>query len=290
MKVPRSVLRVVILGPALLASGVSLLVVLALLPPDVSLLALLLGAGWLAALAAGAGEGPLVEVLTRSRRATAAELEVLDQVVARVAGLDIDAAWEVRRVYVRRAPRAAMPAALRVGRRSVVVTPWVVEAVYTGAVTVEEATAVLAHALGSHRAARPRCELAVLAFTFPWRAIRALARGIGAGFASISLVRSAWLLRGLVGVVCVVQSVVEGRAAIGVLAGVVIALSYAVPAAERAWATRVWVAGDQFVVQAGLGWALAGLLRRQRYPVTIERLQRLDAPAPESRVLRLVRN
>ena len=55
MKMPRSMLRVVSLGPALLASGV----MLALLPPDVSLLAFLLGAGGLAALAAGAGEGPL---------------------------------------------------------------------------------------------------------------------------------------------------------------------------------------------------------------------------------------
>ena len=58
-------------------------------------------------------------------------------------------------------------------------------------------------------------------------------RGVGRAFAWLPFMRLAWTLRGVVGVICVVQSVVEDRAWAGLLGGAVIALTYLVPAAGR---------------------------------------------------------
>jgi hypothetical protein len=91
--------------------------------------------------------------------------------------------------------------------------------------------------------------------------------------------RVAWTLRGVVGVICVVQSVAEGRTWPGLLGGAVIALTYLVPAAGRVIEARGEVAADQLVVELGLGGVLAGLLRRYGHPMTLERLQRLEAAA-----------
>ena len=88
--------------------------------------------------------------------------------------------------------------------------------------------------------------------------------------------RLAWTLRGVVGVICIVQSVAEGRAAPGILGGAVIALTYLVPAASRRIEAWSEAAADQLVVSLGLGSVLSGLLRRHRHPMTLERLQRLE--------------
>ncbi|HEX6686048.1 MAG TPA: hypothetical protein VF062_24940 [Candidatus Limnocylindrales bacterium] len=78
----------------------------------------------------------------------------------------------------------------------------------------------------------------------------------------------------------VVQSVMEGRAAAGVLAGLFVALTYLVPAASRAHERELEVVADRQLVARGLGQVLAGLLRRLQVPVSIERLQRLEHRPP----------
>jgi hypothetical protein len=78
--------------------------------------------------------------------------------------------------------------------------------------------------------------------------------------------RVAWTLRGVVGVICVVQSVAEGRTWPGLLGGAVVALTYLVPAAGRVIEARAEVATDQLVVELGLGGVLARLLRRYGHP------------------------
>src|SRR3546814_527560 len=136
--------------------------------------------------------------------------------------------------------------------------------------------AAMAHAVGRRRAIRPRSELAVLAATVPWRLVVATFRGVGQAFAWLPFMRLAWTLRGVVGVICIVQSVAEGRAAPGILGGAVIALTYLVPATGRRIEAHSEAAADQLVVSLGLGSVLAGLLRRHGHPMTLERLQRLE--------------
>ena len=273
MRFSMTVLRVVTLGPALLASFVLTVVVCALLPPALGLAVFLAAAGALVALALGQLEAPAIAVLTRSRPATDGELQVMAPVLAELGSRGVD----IGVLFVRRVQRPSTPVAVAIARRAVVVTPGLVESTYRGGVTVAEAAAALGHAVGRRRAIRPRLELAVLAATTPWRLVVGAFRSVGRAFAWLPFMQLAWTLRGVVGVICVVQSVAEGRAAPGLLGGAVIALTYLVPAAGRAIELRTERAADQMVLELGLGGVLAGLLRRYGHPMPIERAQRLEA-------------
>jgi len=286
MRFPMTLLRVVTLGPALLVSFVLTVVVCALLPPALGLVLFLAAAGVLVALALDKLEQTAIAVLARSRPATEGEFLVMAPALEELGGRGVD----VGTLYVRRVQRRSTPVALAIAHQAVVVTPGLVESTYRGGVTVSEAAALLAEAVGRHRAIRPRLEVAVLAATTPWRMVVATFRGLGRAFAWLPLMRVAWGLRGVVGVICVVQSVAEGRAAPGLLGGAVIALTYLVPAAGRRIETRAESAADQLVVELGLGGVLAGLLRRYRHPSSIERLQRLETVEQAQRpCLHLVR-
>ncbi|WP_157550567.1 hypothetical protein [Nocardioides jensenii] len=275
MKVPMTVLRVVTLGPALLVSFVLAVVVFAVVPPLLGLVLFLAWAAVLVALALGQLEDTALGLLTGSRPASEAEARVMAPVLAELGGRGID----VGSLYVRRVQRPQTPVALAIGHRAVVITPGLVEGTYRGAVSGAEAVAVLAHAVGRRRAIRPRLETAVLAATTPWRMVVAAFRGVGQAFAWLPFMRVAWTLRGVVGGICVVQSVAEGRTWPGLLGGTVIALTYLVPAAGRVIEARADAGADQLVVELGLGGVLAGLLRRYGYPMTLERLHRLEASA-----------
>ena len=283
MRFPMTVLRVVTLAPALLVSFVLTVVMCALLPPALGLVAFMAAGGVLVALAMGQLQRPAIAALTSSRPATEAEFRVMAPVLAELGGRGVDIAT----LFVRRAQRPSTPVAVAIGRRTVVVSPSLVDATYRGGVTGAEAAAALAHAVGRHRALRPRLELAVLAATTPWRLIVATFRGIGRAFAWLPFMRLAWTLRGVVGVICVVQSMVEGRAWAGLLGGVVIALTYLVPAAGRRIDLRAEAEADQFVLGLGLGPVLAGLLRRYGHPMTLERMQRLETAAEQPQRPRL---
>ena len=272
MRFQMTVLRVVTQGPALLVSFVLTVVVCALLPPALGLVVFLAAAGVLVVLALGQLEEPTIAVLTRSRPATQAEVVVMAPVLAELGSRGVN----VGALFVRRVQRLSTPVALAISGRAVVVTPGLVEATYRGGVSVAEAAAALAHAVGRRRALRPRLELAVLAATTPWRLVVGAFRGVARAFAWLPFMRLAWTLRGCVGVVCVVQSVAEGRAAPGLLGGVFIVLTYLVPAAGRGIEGRAERAADQLVVELGLGGVLVGLLRRYGHPMSIERAQRLE--------------
>ncbi len=273
MRFPMTVLRVVTLAPALLVSFVLTVVVCALLPPALGLVAFLAAGGLLGALALGRFEPQAIAALTRSRPTTAAELQVMGPVLAELGGRGVD----VDALFVRRRQTASTPVAVATAAGAVVVSPGLVDATYRGGVTAAEAAAAMAHAVGRRRAIRPRLELAVLAATTPWRLVVASFRGVARAFAWLPFMRLAWTLRGVVGVICIVQSVGEGRAASGILGGVVIGLTYLVPTASRRIEASAEAAADQLVVSLGLGSLLAGLLRRHGHPMTLERLQRLEA-------------
>ncbi|WP_145724678.1 hypothetical protein [Nocardioides sp. J9] len=274
------------LAPALLVSFVLTVVVCALLPPALGLVAFMAAGGVLVALALGQVQEPAVAALTRSRPATEAELRVMAPVLAELCGRGVD----VGALFVRRIQRSSTPVAVAIGRRTVVVSPGLVEATYRGAVTGTEAAAALAHAVGRRRAIRPCLELAVLAATTPWGLMVTTFRGVGRAFAWLPFMRLAWTLRGVVGVICVVQSVVEDRAWAGLLGGAVIAVTYLVPAAGRRIELQTEAEADQFVLSLGLGPVLAGLLRRYGHPMTLERMQRLETAVeqPQRPRLRLV--
>lgn len=283
MRFPMTVLRAVTLAPALLGSFILTVVVCALLPTALGLVAFMSAGGVLVALALGLVQEPTIAAITRSRPATEAEVRVMAPVLAELGGRGID----VGALFVRRAQRPSTPVAVAIGRRTVVVSPGLVEATYRGGVTGAEAAAALAHAVGRRRAVQPRLELAMFAATTPWRLMVATFRGVGRAFAWLPVMRLAWTLRGVVGVICVVQSVVEDRAWAGLLGGTVIALTYLMPAAGRRIELYAEAQADRFVVSLGLGPALAGLLRRYGHSMTLERMQCLKTAVEQPQRPRL---
>lgn len=279
------VLRTVVLGPALLMSSVLTVVVCALLPPTLGLVVFLAAGGLLAALALGHLQEVGIAAFTRARPATEAELQVMAPALNELAGRGVG----IGALFVRRVQRSSTPVTVAIGPCTVVVSPGLVAATYRGDVTGAEAAATLAHAVGRRRALRPRLELAVLAATTPWRLVVAMLCRVGRAFGWLPFMRLAWTLRGVVGVICVMQSVAEGRAAPGGLGGTVIALTYLVLAAGRRIEHRIEAEADRFLLDLGLGTVLAGLLRRYGQPMTLERTQRLAAaPPPPLPRLRLV--
>lgn len=236
MRFPMTVLRAVTLGPALLVSFVLTVVVCALLPPALGLVVFMAAGGVLVALAMGQLPEPAIAVLTGSRPATEAEFRVMAPVLAELGGRGVD----VGALFVRRVQRPSTPVAVAMCRRTAVVSPGLVESTYRGVVTVAEAAAALAHAVGRRQALRPRLELAVLAATTPWRLVVATFRGIGRALACLPFMRLAWTLRGVIGVICVAQSVAEDRAAAGILGGAVISSTISASRTARFDGLREW--------------------------------------------------
>jgi len=281
MRMPMRVLTAVAIAPAMLASSVFAIMALSLLPPALGVVGFLSAGVVLAALAMGRLKDPAVRVLASARPASHGERQVLAPVLILLASRGV----EPGRLYVRRSSRPTMPAVV-VGGHSLVVIPWLIEAVYRGAIGDDEAAALIGHAVGRRQLRSPRFELAMMAALSPWRALVALCRGVGAGFLWFPLVLPAWRVRGVVGVVCVIQSALEGRAVYGVLGGAFVALTYLMPAAERAIQRQTEAACDRFLVDHELGDTLAHLLRRHGQSTSIERMQRLELkrhPAPQVR-------
>lgn len=280
MKVPTGVLKLTVGVPVVVASCLLWVVALALPPPALGLLAFLAGAAALALLVVGVGERMAILVLAGARRPTPGEEAALRTVAARLASLRIAAG---REVLVRRSVRPRTPPAQLLGGDALVVTPWLIEAAHRGWLPLDETVALVVHADARRRVERPRAEVAMLALTLPSRAIVTLGHGVSRAVAWVPLLRFAWAVRCLVGGVAVIQQVAAGRGSLGVFVGVIVVLSYLVPAAARAHAVRVESAADAAVVRLGLGPALAATMDRYRVPLSLERSQRLHAHAPAAR-------
>lgn len=273
MRIPMAALKLTLVVPALVMSVALTAAVLVLLPPLLALPAWLAVIAVLVVAATGSVDRQLAAALTGSRPASAGERAVLATILDGRA----HAVGPVE-LYVRRTGGGSMPA-VRIGRDMLVVTPWFVDAVYRHQITADEATAVVIHAQGAHTAGAHRFETVTLLVTAPWRGLLAVCRGIGLAFAWFPLVRALWALRGVVGAVAVGQSIVEGRAWVGVCAGVFVTLTYVVPAARRVRERAMLSAGDDLVIAHDLGMVLVGLLRRGGIPLDLDRqvgLERRD--------------
>lgn len=273
MRVPMSVLKLMVGVPTIVTSALIWVIMLALVPPALGLLGFIASGVVLVLLATGAGEMAAARVLAVARDVTPAEWSVLAPVLVR-AGIACDPGE--RRLLVRTRAGAQTPPAQRLGCESLIVTPWLIEATYRGRLSLDEAAALVVHAEGRHRALARRWEIATLAMTVPWHAGAGLARTVGRASGWVPFIRLAWACRGAVGVVALIQQTVEGRPALGVLASSIVALTYVVPAAGGAVERRANSAGDDLVVDRELGRPMARMLRRFGVPVTLDRLYRLE--------------
>lgn len=273
---PTGLLRAIALWPTALVSFVLWCGVLALVPALLVVPLLLAAAGGLFVLAGGRFETLATASLVGARVPMSGERDVLARVVEglRRAGIGH------HELLVRRRQRPTTPATTAMGRQTLVLTPGVIEAIERGWVSTKEAVALVAQEVAAHKALRPRVETATLVVMTPWRIVAGAFARVGAAFAWLPLSRTAWALRGVIGVICVLQSIADGLTAPGLLGVAVIALTYLMPAAGRELQTRSQNAGDIDVIARGLGPALAGFLRRYHYAVPLERLHHLEQPLP----------
>ncbi|GAB3668714.1 hypothetical protein GCM10027596_39940 [Nocardioides korecus] len=273
MRVPAGVLKAVTHLIAVVASLLLVLVPTAVLPPGLGSVVLL---GMIVAVALVTGgklEGPAVRLTARASAPTDGELQVLTP-IPDLAGTHV--------LVCRNAAHTAAPVVIM--GPFTVVSAALVEALYSGRVSTQEVTALVVHARAHHQViAIRRAEVAIALLETPWRIAVRLFHGVESALAWMPLGFPAWRIRGVAGVVCLVQSVAGGRTWPGVLGAGVIALTYLVPGASQALAARATTAGDAEVVAAGLGRSLLKVLGRSGQQLSLERRQRLQAsPRPES--------
>ncbi len=281
----RNVARVCATATGVGASCALGVVTLAALPSMAGVAVLLGATVVIVVLAAGRWEVPATRVLTAAREPRPEELAVLGPAVRllTVAGL-LGSPVEVlilghhEGVWVRAA-----------GRRTVLVSRGMVGAAAPGGLPAQESAALLAHAIGRLRLGQTRFEVALEVALLPWRTVRAVAAGVGRVMGRLPLVRLAWRLRVVTGVVAVFQGVTVGPLLPGVAAGLVVALSYPLPWWEIRADQQAEADADNLVVAAGFGTALAGFLAREHQtPHTAARIHRLTAATAAGQQLALV--
>ena len=260
-------LRVVSLFPAVLASSVVWLIVAVLLPLGVAGLMLVIAPAGLAVLWLGrSGRGGRVvdrvaDVLAGAREPSEVELAALAPALTRLVDLQVDQT----RLLISRGARP-YPPVRSFGRDQVVISPWLVEALSQRRLDVEDAVALIAHAVGWLRAQPTRGAVAVAALTLPWRTLTSLISRVGAAARWVPLVGFAWRMRFIVGAVAAWQSAVDGRIVAAVLVALFFTATYTTPGARRAHALRLQLAADRYVVSRGLGLALLRAMHRVGTP------------------------
>ena len=137
------------------------------------------------------------------------------------------------------------------------------------------------HAAAPTAAGLTRCDLALAFWTIPYQVARAVAHPVIAAITALPLAGVAWRFRVIVGGIAVYQAVDGGYPYVAAAVAVVVALSYRIPRWERNWFALLDDIGDTAVREAGLGPALADVLRPSaRSRAELDRVHALTAHAP----------
>lgn len=283
---PRWMVKALAVTPGLVISTVVTSMVGATLP---ALAGAILFVGGLAVgvlLGAGAGESAAARVLLASRPARAEELDLLAGALTLLCRAQLGP--PLIRLRVRPGEHAV--AAGGFGRRTVVVSAGLLDAVERGHLSQDQAAAVIAHAAALARGGWVRNDPVIGFWSLPWQIIAAVAQVVASVGRRLPLTSLVWRLRGIVIAIAVVQSVQLRQFWLAAtIAGIGI-VSYAMPALERRWRQVLLDSGDVAVREAGLAPPLAAFLRRcPRTPSRQARLRALEGSTQVLRPLGLVR-
>ncbi|WP_179652977.1 hypothetical protein [Nocardioides aromaticivorans] len=239
------------------------------------LVSFVLAFGWL--------EAPAARIFGFGRGPRPGERSVLAPTLALLEKLDL----APDRVIVRLVDDARLPAT-PIGRRTVIVEPTLIQGLYERRLTREDAAVAIGHAVASQRGGPSRFDLAARLWAFPWTLLYAVIRQIARAFRWVPAGGFAWHLRFVIGVIAVVQGFQPGGDPThGVAAGVLVAVSYIAPAADRAWRGVVERDADRIVAQRGLAGSLVHYARWQLGPDSLERVHRISAADEERRQARV---
>ena len=238
-RVPDCLLRLVLNGPAVVASLMIYLVVLATLPAAVALPVVVVLVVAVSLPASGRAESLVARVMTGSRSASPDDLTLWPHVEALVEAADAGGvAVGERRLLVRRSAQSGAAPVVHAGRTWVVVSPLVLQGLATRQIAAVSVADEVARGRAEHHFTAQRGAVRGWFLTLP---VRLLAICLGSRLGSVfrwSICRVAWRLRVVVGIVCVVDGLAHNRAASGLAAGALVLLSYVVPAARREVARR----------------------------------------------------
>lgn len=232
--VPDRLLRLVLNGPAVIASLVIYLAVLTTLPEAVAKpVAVVLVVG-VSLPASGRVETLVARVVTGARSASPDDLTIWARVEVLVEAADLDrGAVGRRRLFVRRSDHPWAAPIAHAGRTSVVVTPRVLQGLTTRQVTAAAVASEVAGGRVEHHFTAQRGAVRGWFMTLPVWAIATCLGPLLGRVRRWSVCRVAWHLRVVVGTVYVVDGVAHDRAGSGAAAGALVLLSYVAPAARR---------------------------------------------------------
>ncbi len=236
-----------------------------------------LGVGVVAVLVVATGlcESTAARLLRGVHKATPKQGRLLAPVVT---DLSASGNWPAG-VSVRVLPAASGVDVGATGRDTLLITGGLLRALQGRTVSRQEAAALLAHGLGRLMASTTRSDLAIQAATLPVAVPLTAARFALGGLRALPLGAFAWTARGVTGVIAVAQAGQAGHWPIAVPLAVLVVLSYTTPRAVSAWTRMDQAAGDQGVIDAGLGPDLATMLHRMRV-LTPQRQLHLDPRRP----------
>jgi len=281
---PMWALKALAVGPGVAASVVVVALTLAAVPALSAAVAAWVLAALVAAAGHGAWEGPAARVVLGARRLRPSERDELAAVLTQLCRVGLGPPLVELRVK-----RSRVIGTIGAGRRTVVVSTGLIEAVALGDLPSRQATAVVAHSAVRVREGLTRADLLIGCVSAPWRATRATVRAVSSWGRRLPFTQAAWRLRVVVVAVAVAQALQVGQVGLAVTIAAVGASSYALPVWERQWHDLLVRAGDEGVACAGLGDDLAAFLRTcPRTDATKARLRALLPASTQGPALGLV--
>ncbi|WP_155859497.1 hypothetical protein [Cellulomonas sp. KRMCY2] len=253
---PVWVVKALAVGPGVVVSVVVVALTLAAVPAPTAAGAAVVLAALVAAAGRSAWEGSAARVVLGARRPRPAELEGLAAVLTQLCRVGLGPPLVELRVK-----RCRVIGATGAGRRTVVVSTGLIEAVALGDLPSRQAAALVAHSAVLVREGLTRADLLIGFASAPWRAIQATVRGVSSWGRRLPFTQAAWRLRAVVVAVAVVQAVQVGQVGLAVTIAAIGVFSYALPVWERRWHVLLVRAGDGGVACAGLGDDLVAFLR-----------------------------
>jgi len=270
MRTSAKLIRLCAVVPAAIAGSVIALMTFGFLPDLAEFAAWAVGLALVFVLSFGMLEAPAARVLGFARALRPGERALLAPAVRLVgqAGLRAD------RVLVRHV-EADGPLVRPIGRGTVVVDPWLVDALYRRAISVPQSAAAIAHAAAALRVGPARFDLAARMWSIPWTILAAVCPRIAEAFSWMPAGQLAWNLRFIVAGVALVQGFQNGQLGTGIGAAVLVAVSYIAPVATKAWRAIVERDADAAVAAHGLGEPLACLVQRLHGTRSLERVHQI---------------
>ncbi|UUW92476.1 hypothetical protein [Pimelobacter simplex] len=174
------------------------------------------------------------------------------------------------------------PPATQIGRRTVIVEPWLLRSLYERRLTTADAATAIGHAVARQRVGPARLDFAARLWAFPWTLLFVVIRQIARLFSWVPAGDLAWHLRIVLGVVALVQGFEpEGDPGLGVATAVLVAISYLAPAADRAWRSVVERDADRIMARVGLANSLINFVQWRYGPASLGRVHRIRSAAAE---------